>query len=125
MRRAGLVRRISSFHQTTFQHWRNNMQLHEHYRPQAWSEVVGQDKALRQLETLRRRGLGGRAYWIAGKSGTGKTTIARLLATELADPVNIEEIDCAECSVHLVQRIRREAGFRAIGAKPGRVWIIN
>lgn len=101
------------------------MQLHEQYRPQAWTDVVGQEKAIRQIEILGRRGLGGRSYWISGKSGTGKTSIARLLAADLADPQNIEEVDCAECSVHMVQRIRRECSLRAIGLKPGRVWIIN
>jgi len=101
------------------------MQLHEQYRPQSWDAVVGQEKAIRQIETLRRRGLGGRSYWISGKSGTGKTTIARLLATDLADAQNVEEVDCAECSVHMVQRIRRESSFRAIGTKGGRVWVVN
>lgn len=101
------------------------MQLHEQYRPRTWSDVVGQDKAIRQIETLKRRGLGGRAYWISGKSGTGKTTIARLLALDLADSQNVEEVDCAECTVHMVQRIRRECAFRAIGTKCGRVWIVN
>ena len=101
------------------------MQLHDQYRPKTWADVVGQEKPIRQIEMLRRRGLGGRAYWISGKSGTGKTTIARLLALDLADSQNVEEVDCAECTVHMVNRIRREAAFRAIGDKTGRVWIVN
>src|SRR4051812_16849702 len=59
--------------------------LFEQYRPASWAEVVGQDKALAKIETLRKRGLGGRAWLITGQSGTGKTTIARLLAGEVAD----------------------------------------
>lgn len=101
------------------------MQLHEQYRPQTWDDVVGQDKAIRQVDRLRKRGLAGRSFWIAGKSGTGKTTIARILAREIADPLNVEEIDVADCSIHFVQRVRREMHFRAIGEKTGRVWIIN
>ncbi len=61
------------------------MQLYEQYRPRDWGDVVGQGKALAKLATLRKRGLGGRAYWIVGASGTGKTTIARLIAEEVAD----------------------------------------
>ena len=68
-------------------------QLHEQYRPQAWSEVVGQDKALAKIGRLRKRGLAGRAYWISGQSGTGKTTIARLIASEVASEWCTEEVD--------------------------------
>ena len=58
--------------------------LYEQYRPRKWSEVVGQDKVVAIIERLRPRGLGGRAYWISGKSGQGKTTIGRLIAREVA-----------------------------------------
>ena len=49
------------------------MQLHEQYRPQEWSSVVGQDKAIARFQTVAKRGIGGRCFWITGKSGTGKT----------------------------------------------------
>ena len=51
-------------------------------------QVVGQGKAIRRIDVLRKRGLSGRAYWLSGQSGTGKTTIARLLAAEIADDFN-------------------------------------
>ena len=61
------------------------MNLHEQYRPQTWDDVVGQDKVLAKIGRLRKRGLAGRAYWISGQSGTGKTTIGRLISAEVAD----------------------------------------
>jgi len=64
------------------------VQLHEQHRPRNWSDVVGQDKVVARIEGLRKRGLAGRAYWISGQSGTGKTTIARLIATEVANEFN-------------------------------------
>ena len=64
------------------------MQLTERYRPADWPEVVGQDKAVQRLRALAMRGLGGRAYWLSGQSGTGKTTIACLIGAELAEPWN-------------------------------------
>ena len=82
------------------------MQLFEAYRPVVWSDVVFQDKALATIGRLRARGLGGRAYWISGQSGTGKTTIARLLAAEVADPISIEEIDTTELTTTSTDRIR-------------------
>lgn len=69
------------------------MQLHEQYRPRQWSDLIGQDKAIAKLATLRKRGLAGRSYWITGPSGTGKTTIARLIAGEVADDWATEEFD--------------------------------
>ncbi len=60
------------------------MPLYEKYRPDTWAQVVAQDKAVNALQRLSERvGLGGKAYWITGASGTGKTTIARLIAAEI------------------------------------------
>ena len=71
------------------------MQLHEQYRPQKWSDVIGQDKVIARIQRSQ-RGLAGRAFWVSGQSGTGKTTIARLIAVEVADEMNIEEMDSGD-----------------------------
>ena len=74
--------------------------LFERYRPRSWSEVIGQDKAVRALLALRDKGqLSGRAYWLSGKSGTGKTTIARLLAADVADEFMTTEVDATGLTV--------------------------
>ena len=74
------------------------MQLHEQYRPTQWSEVLGQDKIIVKLDRLRKRGLAGRAFWFSGGSGTGKTTLAKLLASEVASELCVEEIDATDLS---------------------------
>lgn len=98
--------------------------LADEYRPRTWDEVIGQQKALKTLETLSRRGLGGRFYWISGPSGTGKTTIANLLARELADDLYIEEIDASRLTVARIGEIEQAASMFAWG-RGGRVWIVN
>jgi replication-associated recombination protein RarA len=100
------------------------MQLHEQYRPSAWSEVAGQDKAIARIDRLRRRGLAGRTYWISGPSGTGKTTIARLIAAEVADIDWIEEIDATDLSPARLKDIERSMQIRGFG-KGGRAYIVN
>lgn len=101
--------------------------LFEKYRPSQWSDLVGQDRAIKALDTLRRTcgTLSGNAFWIAGPSGTGKTTIARLIADELADSINVEELDASGLTPAAVVQIERTAQTYGLGAKTGRVFIVN
>src|SRR6516165_4197525 len=99
--------------------------LAEQYRPRAWSEVVGQDKVIGRIQGMAKRGLAGRAFWIAGASGTGKSTIARLLAAEVAGEWDIEEIDATALTVAQLRDIERGLAFRGISATGGRAVIIN
>ena len=99
--------------------------LFEQYRPRTWGEVVGQEKAVQKIQTLARRGLGGRAYWITGQSGTGKSTIGRLLAAEIADPLNIQELDASEATPARLREIEDDFSFFGFGIKPGKAILIN
>lgn len=100
------------------------MQLHEEFRPATWGDVVGQDKVLDKLALLRQRGLAGRAYWLSGQSGTGKTTIARLIAAEVADEFCIEEIDATDLSAARLREIERSMATRGFG-RGGRAYLVN
>lgn len=101
------------------------MTLAEKHRPKQWSEVVGQDKAVRTLLGMRDRfGLSGRCYWITGQSGTGKTTIARLIAAECAGPLTTEEIDAGELTPAAVREWRARAEWRPLGSI-GHALIVN
>ncbi len=97
------------------------MQLHEEFRPRVWSEVVAQDRALSRIATLRQRGLAGRAYWISGQSGTGKTTIARLLAAEIAESWAIDEVDAQWLTAARVAELEKQTAGKPLG---GRGWAI-
>jgi len=100
--------------------------LFEQYRPTAWNDVVGQDKAVSIIQRLADRGgLAGRAFWIAGQSGTGKTTIARLIAADVASEYAIEEIDAQDATPARLREIERESSSYALGAKSGRAYIVN
>ena len=99
--------------------------LHEQYRPNTWTDVVGQDKAVQRIQTLAKRGIGGRAWWIAGQSGTGKTTLARLIAAEVADPFCTVEIDAGELTVSRLRTIERSMSMYGFGTKSGRAYIVN
>ncbi len=58
----------------------NNLVLYRKYRPQNFSEVIGQTHVITTLTSAISSGKISHAYLFAGSRGTGKTTIARLLA---------------------------------------------
>jgi DNA polymerase-3 subunit gamma/tau len=60
--------------------------LNRKYRPQRFSEVVGQDHVTETLASEVKSGTIASAYLFAGPRGTGKTTTARLLAKALNCP---------------------------------------
>jgi DNA polymerase-3 subunit gamma/tau len=57
--------------------------LYRKYRPQDFDEVVGQEAMVRTLKNAVARGEVRQAYLFAGPRGTGKTSLARILAKAL------------------------------------------
>ncbi len=57
--------------------------LYRKYRPQDFEEVVGQEPIVRTLKNAISRGEVRQAYLFAGPRGTGKTSLARILAKGL------------------------------------------
>jgi len=97
--------------------------LQEQYRPKTLADLVGQDKVVGFLTFLEKRGLAGRAYWINGRSGTGKTTVARIIAEKVADDWATIEIDGDKLSVDVLGQIEEHARYAPLGK--GSAWIIN
>src|ERR1051325_11150002 len=54
--------------------------LYRKYRPQTFDEVVGQEAVVRTLTNAIEQGKVRQAYLFAGPRGTGKTSLARILA---------------------------------------------
>ena len=102
------------------------MKLYEQHRPKDWHEVIAQDKAVATLQRLEHAGqLAGNALFLMGGSGTGKTTLARIIASKVAAPCNVVEIDAGECTVDLARSLASDPRSGMLSGMPGRVLIIN
>ena len=98
--------------------------LHEKYRPRSLDELLGQPKAVRVVQALESRGYGGRAYWISGPSGAGKTSLALILACYVADGPWIVELDASELTPARLREIEQSMFLYGCG-KGGRAYIVN
>ena len=70
--------------------------LYRKYRPQKFSDVIGQNHIVKVLEGAIKLGNISHAYLFSGPRGTGKTSMARILSREIGTSVNdLVEMDAA------------------------------
>ncbi len=72
--------------------------LYRRWRPQRFSEVVGQHHVTRTLRNAIAAGRVAHAYLLAGPRGIGKTSIARLIAKAVNCPRAADGEPCDECA---------------------------
>lgn len=124
-----------------------HISLYRKYRPKTFDEVIGQDHITKTLQNQVMTGHIGHAYLFTGTRGTGKTSIAKILARAVnclhpengspcgkcevclnlqkENDINIIEIDAASNNkVDDVREIREKVKFLPVGAKY-KVYIID
>ncbi len=74
----------------------SHIALYRKYRPKDFTEVIGQDHIVKAIEGALKSGKVSHAYLLSGPRGTGKTTIARIIANALGTSASdIYEMDGA------------------------------
>ena len=76
------------------------MSLYLKYRPQNFSSVVGQEHAVKTIQNAIKNGNPAHAYLFAGSRGTGKTSLARIVAKALNCTKSGESKEpCNQCEI--------------------------
>src|SRR3989344_656549 len=100
--------------------------LYRTYRPAKWSEVIGQDSVVNTLKDSVENGKPSHAYLFSGSRGTGKTSVARILAKALktADE-DVYEIDAASNrGIDDIRELREHVSVMPFSS-PFKVYIID
>jgi DNA polymerase-3 subunit gamma/tau len=100
--------------------------LYRTYRPSKWSEVIGQDHVVSALKDSVAQGRPAHAYLFSGSRGTGKTSVARILAKDLktADE-DVYEIDAASNrGIDDIRELREHVSVLPFSS-PFKVYIID
>lgn len=99
--------------------------LAEQYRPTDFDAFIGQEKAIDRLRRiLARPGFDGDAFWIVGPSGTGKTSLAWIIARRYATDLYIQEIDGEACTIDAARRAADTMPYTTLDGSY-RVFIVN
>lgn len=105
--------------------------LYRKYRPQTLDEVLGQPQITKLLQAAAKRDEFAHAYLLVGQRGTGKTSVARILAHLInqtsynSEDFDIIEIDAASHgSVDDARELRDHANLAPLKAR-NKVYIID
>ncbi len=71
--------------------------LARRFRPQTFTEVVGQERVAQTLRNAIHEGRVAHAYLFTGARGVGKTSMARIFAKALNCPQSDDGVPCNEC----------------------------
>ena len=93
-----------------------NKQLIEKFRPQTFSEVYGNELAVRSLQSVLSDSTRPHSYLFTGPSGCGKSTLAKIVAKELDS--DIIQFDAATNSgVESTRKLVEASGFKPLSGK--------
>lgn len=101
-------------------------ELYRRYRPTTLQEIVGQKDALKVLTDMGKRGVMPHALLFSGPSGTGKTTMARIIARKLkCYDHDFAEINAASSrGIDSIRDIEMRMGISPMGGMC-RVWLLD
>lgn len=104
----------------------NGIELYRKHRPRRLKDVKGQPAAVAAIEGWLKKGSVPHAILISGKTGTGKTTLARILKRELGcGDADFAEVNNANLrGIDSIREISSRVGLAPMAGKC-RMWILD
>ncbi len=101
--------------------------LYQKHRPQELSEIIGNQSVISMLEKmLEDASKCPHAFLLHGDTGTGKTTVARIIASKLGcSGLDLKEVDTADFrGIDTIREVRKQSQYQPLESAC-RVWILD